>query len=218
MKKYDQIAGFNRQRIEALSDGVFSIALTLLILDIRVPVNTAIHSEHDLLLAFSTLAPKLISYFLSFMTLGIYWAAHSTQFHYITRSDRHLSWINLFFLLSVSVIPFTTAFLSEYIHFKFAVFLYWFNLISLGLMLAINWNYAVRKEFVTTDSATLQAVGRAIKRRIIEAQTLYTFGALLCIWNAYISIGTLIAIQLRYALGLSLKRYIKKQTHQPNGQ
>lgn len=142
MKKYDQIAGFNRQRIEALSDGVFAIALTLLILDIKVPVSGIIHSEKELMAKFIEMTPKLLSYFLSFTTLGIYWSAHSTQFHYILRSDRHLNWINLFFLLAVSVIPFTTAFLSEFITFKFAIFLYWLNLVLLGGMLGVNWNYA----------------------------------------------------------------------------
>jgi uncharacterized membrane protein len=136
MRKYDQIAGFNRQRIEAISDGVFAIALTLPILDIKVPVSETIHGEKDLLKAFSGLAPKLLSYFLSFMTLGIYWSAHSSQFHYISKSDRHLNWINLFFLLFVSVIPFTTAFLSEFITFKFAIIIYWLNLTLLGAMLA----------------------------------------------------------------------------------
>jgi len=137
MRKYDQIAGFNRQRIEAISDGVFAIALTLLILDIKVPVSETIHGEKDLLKAFVGLAPKLLSYFLSFMTLGIYWSAHSSQFHYISKSDRHLNWINLFFLLFVSVIPFTTAFLSEFITFKFAIFIYWLNLTLLGAMLVL---------------------------------------------------------------------------------
>jgi len=206
MRKYDQIAGLNSQRIEAISDGVFAIALTLLILDIKIPISVAIKSEKELLSAFINLTPRLISYFLSFMTLGIYWSAHSSQFHYITKSDRHLNWINLFFLLFVSIIPFTTAFLSEFITFKFAIVIYWLNLFLLGIMLALNWRYAKRNQFLSLSGSELKSVSTAIKRRIIEAQTLYTIGAAICLLNTYLSIGVLIVIQLHYALALSFRR------------
>lgn len=205
MKFYNQIAGQRTQRIEAISDGVFAIALTLLILDIRVPVSDTIHSEKTLMNAFLGLAPKILSYFLSFMTLGIYWSAHSTQFHFIEKSDRHLNWINLFFLLFVSIIPFTTAFLSEYIAFKFAIGVYWLNIFLLGLVLAINLHYADKHHFLSLDESEKRIVTKTIKKRIIEAQSLYTLGALLCIFNTYLSIIVLILIQLNYALALFSK-------------
>ena len=205
MKQYDQIAGQRVQRIEAISDGVFAIALTLLIFNIKVPVNEAINSEKDLLHAFGSLTPSLLSYFLSFMTLGIYWSAHSTQFHYISRSDRNLTWINLFFLLFVSTIPFTTAFLSQYITFKFAIGIYWLNIFLLGFLLAINWYYADRHHFISLEDDEKNTARKAIRKRIIEAQSLYTFGAILCFINTYLSIIVLILIQLNYALALSAK-------------
>ena len=72
MKSYNQIAGQKTQRIEAVSDGVFAIALTLLVFNIKVPVNIEIASEEALAGLFLKLVPQLLSYFLSFMTLGIY--------------------------------------------------------------------------------------------------------------------------------------------------
>lgn len=205
MKKYNQVAGQRIQRIEAIGDGVFAIALTLLILDIKVPVSEVIKSEGALINAFLGLTPRFISYFLSFMTLGIYWSAHSTQFHYISKSDRHLTWINLFFLLFVSLIPFTTAFLSEHITFKFAIAVYWLNIFLLGVMLAINWHYANKHDFISLEENEINMVGKAIKRRIVEAQSLYTMGALLCFINTYLSIIVLILIQLNYALAIFSK-------------
>ena len=142
MKSYNTISGFRLQRIEAISDGVFAIALTFLALDIKVPVSHLVHSEKELISTFLQLAPKLLTYFLSFITLGIYWLAQSTQFHYIDKSDRNLNWINLFFLLAVTILPFSTAFLSEYITFKFAIIIYWFNISLLGQFLGVNWWYA----------------------------------------------------------------------------
>jgi uncharacterized membrane protein len=201
-KNYNQIAGLRTPRIEALSDGVFAIAMTLLTFDIKVPISDVIHSDAELLKAFTGLAPKLLTYLLGFITLGIYWAAQSTQFHYINKSDRHLNWINLFFLLFISVIPFTTAFLSTYINFKFAVFLYWLNIITLGLILAIHWSYANRKKFISLSENENVQVTKAIKGRVVESSLLYTFGALLCLITPYLSILVLISIQLNYALAL----------------
>jgi uncharacterized membrane protein len=214
MKRYNQISGQRVQRIEAISDGVFAIALTLLIFNIKVPISQAIDSEKDLMYAFGSLAPSLLSYFLSFMTLGIYWSAQSTQFHYISKSDRNSTWINLFFLLFVSTIPFTTAFLSQYITFKFAIGVYWLNIFLLGYMLAVHLYYADKHNFIELEESEKSTVRKAIKRRIIEAQSLYTFGALLCFINTYLSIIALILIQLNYALALSSKllKYLRNRT------
>jgi len=202
MSHYNQIAGQRIQRIEALSDGVFSIAITLLILDIKVPVGEAIHSEKDLIKAFTGLTPKLLSYLLSFITLGIYWAAQSTQFHFISKSDRRLNWIDLFFLLFVSLIPFTTAFLSQYITFRFAIFVYWLNIIMLGLILLLHWSYANKKNFISLSDDENSIVTKTIKRRVMESSLLYTLGAFLSLINPYLSLLVLIAIQLNYALAL----------------
>lgn len=205
-KTYNQIAGKNIGRIEAVSDGVFAIAMTLLVLDIHVPLSEAVHSEGELMRAFCTLTPRLLSYFLSFLTLGIFWTGQSAQYTYIERSDRNLNWISLFFLLAVSILPFTTAFLSEYIHFRFAIGVYWFNILMLGVLVYVHWAYADSHGFITLQGAEREAVSRAIRRRVIIAQALYAFGALLCFINTYLSIGVIIAIQLNYAFAFFEQR------------
>jgi uncharacterized membrane protein len=197
---YNQIAGQKVQRMEALSDGVFAIALTLLVLDIKVPVSEMIHSERDLFNSLCTLTPKFLAYFLSFMTLGIFWTGQSAQHRYIERGDRNLNWISLFFLLFVSILPFTTAFLSEYIHFKMAIGLYWLNIFALGLMLYIHWGYAARHGYVDLPEEERSGIDKAIRRRILISQSMYACGALLCFVNNYLSIGVIILIQLNYAL------------------
>jgi len=199
---YNQVAGKNVQRLEAISDGVFAIALTLLVLDLRVPLGKSIKSESDLFTAFCQLTPKFLSYFLSFMTLGIFWTGHAAQYTFIEKSDRHLNWINLFFLLFISILPFTTAFLSEYIEFKFAVGVYWLNIFALGLLILLHWNYAERHHYLSIEGAEKENVSAAIRRRVIIAQTLYAAGALLCFVNTYLSIVAIVLIQLNYALAL----------------
>jgi uncharacterized membrane protein len=205
MRLYDQISGQNIRRIEALSDGVFAIALTLLVLDIRVPIREHVVFEKDLVFEFSKLAPKLLAYFLSFMTLGIFWTAHSSQFHFINKSDRNFTWINLAFLLFVTITPFTTAFLSEYITFKFAVAIYWLNLFLLGIMLLGILNYAYKHNYFKSDIIEKKEIKKAMTRRGILAQSLYAFGALLCFISTYLSIAVLVLIQLYFVLGLFSK-------------
>ncbi|MBP7184354.1 MAG: DUF1211 domain-containing protein [Saprospiraceae bacterium] len=211
MNKYNLISGFRVQRIEAISDGVFAIALTFLALDIKVPVTEMIYSESELFQTFLSLSPKLLTYFLSFITMGIYWLAQSTQFHYINKSDRNLNWINLFFLLAVSIMPFTTAFLSAYITFKFSVLIYWINISLLGQLLGLNWYYAKKHNFLSIEGDLQSEVTNSIKKRIIESQILYTFAALLSFFNTYLSLAMLILIQLNYALAPFSKEKSKLQ-------
>jgi uncharacterized membrane protein len=144
---------------------------------------------------------------MSFMTLGIFWMGHSTQFRYIERSNRNLSWITLFFLMVVSLLPFTTAFLSEHIHYRFSVVMYWFNILLFGLALLLHWNYACRNNFVQISTHERKEITDAMNRRIIVAQILYAFGAALCFFNTYVSIGFIIVVQLNYALSLVTRRF-----------
>ncbi len=194
---YNNIAGRDTGRLIAISDAVFGVAMTLLVLEIKVPEVKG--KDKELMMAFLGLLPKFMVYFLSFMTAGIFWMGQSAQFDHIRKSDRNLSWITLLFLLFVAVLPFTTAFLGDYLDHKFALGLYWFNIFLLGLILYINWSYAERKGLVSDAD---KQIGTAIKRRIVTAQTLYLLGALLGLINPYWGIGVIIIIQLNYAFAV----------------
>lgn len=195
-KTYNHLAGQKISRIEALTDGIFAVAMTLLVLDIKVP-GGKFDSETDLIKTFTPLLPKFLSYLLGFMTLGIFWVGHSTQFKFIKNTDRHLTWISIFFWMFAAIIPFSTAFLSEHIHFKFAVGLYWLNIFLLGMILLIHWVYTSRKNLL--DESVDETVFKAVQKRIIIAQTLYAIAALVCFINPILSVAIIILIQLNYA-------------------
>jgi uncharacterized membrane protein len=103
-----------RNRIEALTDGVFAVAMTLPVLDIKVPELRQPTGTADLPLKLLGLGPKLLSYSVSFTILGVYWVGHHIQLSFIRRADRPLLWINILFLLWVALVPFSTALLGEY--------------------------------------------------------------------------------------------------------
>jgi uncharacterized membrane protein len=195
---YTQIAGQSLERLAALSDGIFAVAMTLLVLDLHVPVSDAIQSEQALWDAVIKLLPSLLTYFMSFLTLGIFWLGQQTQLNHFTRSDRNLAWIHLTFLLAVSLMPFSTALLAAFITYRLALIVYWLNLLFLGVMLFRSWRYAQRAGLMKAE--TTPEIRAASERRIVIYQALYAFGALLCIINTYVSIGFIVLLQLNSAI------------------
>ena len=111
---YNAISGQNVERLAALSDGIFAVAMTLLVLDLRVPATELVHSEHDLWHALASLSPQIIMYMMSFMTLGIFWVGQQTQLNHLARSNRSLAWVHIVFLFAVTIMPFSTRLLAEF--------------------------------------------------------------------------------------------------------
>lgn len=202
MSIYNSLAGKRVNRIEGLSDGVFSIAMTFLVFNLKDPVAGLVKTDLELWKEFGTVLPSMLSFFLSFMTLGIFWTGHSTQFQFIDKSDRNLNWISLFFLMFVALLPFTTSILAGHMDNKLSIAIYWFNILCLGAFLYLHWFYARKKNLCSVGEIDLHKVDHGIKRRIIIAQCLYAVGALLCFVNVYLSISTIILVQLNYAFGI----------------
>jgi uncharacterized membrane protein len=195
---YNRIAGQSVERLAALSDGVFAVAMTLLVLDLRAPATEAIHSEQDLWRALATLSPRLIMYAMTFMTLGIFWVGQQTQLNHLARSDRSLTWIHILFLFAVSMTPFSTTLLAGFTAYRTALLAWWGNILLLGAALYFSWVCAVGSGLLKHDVGP--EISTAIKRRILIAQGLYAFGAALCVVNTYWSIGFIVAVQLYYAV------------------
>jgi uncharacterized membrane protein len=195
---YNRVAGQNVERLAALSDGIFAVAMTLLVLDLRVPGHEGVHSERDLWRVLLPLAPRLVIFLMSVMTLGIFWVGQQTQLNYFTRADRNLSWIHISFLCAVSLTPFSTSLLAEYIHYRTALLIYWSNIVLLGLTLYWSWSYAVRARLLADDIPA--EIHSAVVRRIVIAQTLYAIGASLCFINTYWSIAGIVLVQVNYAI------------------
>jgi uncharacterized membrane protein len=178
---YNRIANQSLDRLSALSDGVFAFAMTLLVLDLRVPALEAIHSEHDLRRALLALWPRLLMYMMTFLTLGIFWNGQQTQLNYFSRGSRGLAWIHIAFLFGVTLTPFSTQLLAQYLAYRTALLVYWLNILLCGVLLYVSWHCAAHEGLVREDVPP--EVRQAIRRRVVIAQALYAFGALLCVVN-----------------------------------
>ena len=203
---YHRFAGSSLDRLAALSDGVFAVAMTLLVLDLKAPSvpMRAQHpiwsgggggSEHVLLHDLAHhVAPRLLPYAMSFLTLGIFWVGQQTQLSSLTRSTRALTWIHLTFLLAVTLMPFSTGLLAQDTTYRLSMAVYWLNLFALGAVLFISLEYADQAGLMSDD--TTDDMRAAMKRRIIVYQCLYALAALTCLINTYLAIGLLVALQL----------------------
>ena len=205
---YHRFAGSSLERLAALSDGVFAVAMTLLVLDLKPPAvpkrtQSAVWSGgggsehallHDLL---HNVAPRLLPYAMSFLTLGIFWVGQQTQLNSFTRSTRAMTWIQLTFLLAVTVMPFSTGLLAQDTTYRLSMAVYWLNLLALGVLLLASLEYAEYADraglFTTQTTDDMRA---ALKRRIVVYQALYALATLTCLLNTYLAIGLLVALQL----------------------
>jgi uncharacterized membrane protein len=203
---YPRIAGQSLERLSALSDGIFAVAMTLLVLDLRVPVSEAVHHARPLWTpgtlaaedvawhSLVELAPRLLTYVMSFLTLGIFWVGQQTQLNHLTRTDRRLTWVHLVFLAAVTLMPFSTGFLAELITYRVPFVVYWLNLLLLGAMLFVSLRHATRAGLVKPEMTA--EVGAVLERRIVVYQVLYTLAMLLCVVNTYASIAALVLLQV----------------------
>jgi uncharacterized membrane protein len=141
------------QRLEAFSDGVFAIAVTLLVLDLVAPPA----STGDLLAAFLNQWPAYLAYLVSFSTIGALWLEHSLITEYLEQADPVFVRLNLLLLLIVSFLPFPTRLLAEFLSAeeaeKVAVTIYGLTLLAALLQLSLLWRYAVREHLVRVDVA-----------------------------------------------------------------
>jgi len=202
---YNEIAGKNLERLTALSDGVFAVAMTLLVLDLRAPAAELIHSETDLWTALGNIAPRLLTYAMSFLTLGIFWVGQQVQLNMLTRSNRDYTWLQLGFLLTITLVPFTTALLAEFLTYRAALIVYWFNILIIGVAIYASWKYAQSAGLVKPEIP--REIQIALDRRVIIAQSLYAVGAALCFFSTWWSIGFIVTVQLIYAIGPKVRPF-----------
>lgn len=204
---YNRFSGRSLERVTALSDGVFAVAMTLLVLDVRVPVSAAVRplSGTGLAEALLRLGPSFAAYLLSFTMLGTFWLAQHTLLGVLDGCDRTLTWINLGFLFVVSLLPFSAALLAHNVRLPLAVGVYWLNILLLGLGLEWASRYG-RETLVSGEAKQTRSRLTTFRRRILIAQALYAAAALICLRSTTASLIALIVVQLYFIVSPRLSR------------
>ena len=199
---------FQLERMILFSDAVFAIAITLLAIELRVPVLLHV-SEHELLESLNEMIPKFIGFFISFLIIGQYWTTHHRLFGFVVNYSLRLMWLNLFFLMAVVLMPFTTAFYSEYIsHFlKTPEVLYISNICFLGFMNYVMWRYVSNPKHALSEGLA-KPVARYYSMRAITVPIIFLLMALVYLIFPHIAIWMPGIIPLAIML---LSRYYKKR-------
>jgi len=198
-RRFNEFAGTNLDRISGISDGIFAVSMTLLVLGLSVPALSSAGTEGELWHALLRLAPNVLVYTMSFITLGIFWVGQGTQLNLLARSNRHYSWLQLAFLLSVTLVPFSTALLARYPTLRVALVEYWLNIVLLGLTLLVGLQYGLRARLF--KEAEMPEVAPLMRGRIVIAQSLYALATATCIvFPTWVSITLIFLVQLNYVI------------------
>jgi len=134
---------FSTSRIAALSDGIFAIAMTLLVLNISIP-DSELVKQIGLLEALNGQIQEFISYFLSFFLLGIFWIIQHKQMNVIEQTDSTYIWLNILLLLFICLIPFSSSLQSDFINNPISSAIFNGNMLIIGICFLINWMYATK--------------------------------------------------------------------------
>jgi uncharacterized membrane protein len=149
-------------RIEALADGIFAIAMTLMVLNLALPeAGKGLPELHTLLIG---QLDKFLCYAVSFVVLAVLWIRHHEQSHYIKRTDgRHL-WINIVFLMFVGLVPFSTSLVGDFPNEPVAEVFFGLNIFVLGALLLCNWAYATNRHRLVDPSLDPRRVSLGKRR------------------------------------------------------
>jgi uncharacterized membrane protein len=157
--------GLEKSRLEALADGIFAVALTLLVLDIRLPEDVVYATNDALWRRLASLERHFVIYVISFVVIGMYWINHHIQFHFVTRTNRILIWINLMYLLLVSFLPFATDLIGDHKDLVLPCEIYGATLVLLSFVNYAHVGYLSRHPQFTSPGFTPEVIA-CIRRRI----------------------------------------------------
>lgn len=215
---------FQIERMILFSDAVFAIAITLMALEIKVPFIENGVTDNALLDALGHLVFKFAGFLISFFIIGLYWTVHHRMFSYVENYNNRLLWLNLLFLLSIILMPFSSGMYGEYSH-KIELIVpytvYVFNICFTGYLNYRLWKYIGNpKNKIASHALTKNVLSISIKRSLVPPvifflSLLVTFFEPVTIWAAVIARYSPIFIPV--VMRMIQKKHDKKTTEQVPG-
>ncbi|HKV91600.1 MAG TPA: TMEM175 family protein, partial [Candidatus Angelobacter sp.] len=141
----------SKGRMEALTDGIFAIAMTLLVLELKAPDLPKSTGAWELLNKIGDEAPAFFSFLVSFLYCGLLWVLHHLAMHFVRHFQVLLVWLNLLFLMSISLMPFSCGLLGHFLHNRAAQEIYFGNMFVAAALLAVQWLVAKKKGLINED-------------------------------------------------------------------
>jgi uncharacterized membrane protein len=174
----DEAAALGLERLVFFSDAVYAIAITLLVIDLRLPAGSGELSNNELAAALWAMWPQLFSYVLSFLVIGSLWGSHHRKFRFIKGYDGRLVWINLLLLMVIAFVPFPTSVLAESGN-ATATILYAGTIVAASLLSALLWWHSVThdlaKEGISARNRRLGFLSPLITAAVFGVSILIAF-------------------------------------------
>jgi uncharacterized membrane protein len=139
----------SKNRLEALIDGIFAFAMTLLVLSLAVPVIPSAQAAEKLPDILIGMGPAFLSFIIAFFVLARFWMAHHRYFLLLKTIDKNLLWLNLIALMGIVFVPFSTDLSGDYSGVPVAVELFHINLLFIGVLFAVQWHYISKRPALT---------------------------------------------------------------------
>ena len=201
---------FQLERMILFSDAVFAIAITLLVIELRVPLLDVHHvTEASFWEAFSALLPKIIGFIVSFFMIGLYWTVHHRTCGFLVDYDSKLLWLNLIFLFSIVLVPFSTAVYSEYslpeyIHLVSPFAIYVFNICFISFMNVWMVSYITNPKNKLAENLPSVIDIRNNKARSIAVAGVFLISLIVSFWQA--GVGRMFLLLIPFAIKLAIKK------------
>jgi len=154
-------------RIENMTDSIYSIAMTLMVLSINVPILRAGASDWQIIRSLDSLGKDFLDFVLSFAIISIFWVTHHRQFHYIKKANGKLLWINLSIMLFIALIPFTTTLFIDCEKSQIAALILETNILITGLLFYLNWIYASHNHKLIAVNVNEQTISLFKKKAML---------------------------------------------------
>jgi uncharacterized membrane protein len=206
MKTEHETLPMTSLRLEALGDGIFSIAMTILAIELTVPVVKG-NEWKDFGEGLHYITHDLLCYAISFLVLGIMWFGHRMMFEYIGRSNRYFIFLGILFYLMVCLVPFTTRILATYTLQWFAILMYGANLSLCNLALYAQWQYGRHRKTLVHNHIPEEVVKEA-RFLFLISPVVYTISIIVSFFIPWVSIGIFIITPLLYLLPNKLDKYL----------
>jgi len=193
-------------RLEALGDGIFSIAMTIMVIELALP---AIHGNkwNDVLEGFKEIAPDFLCYMISFVVLGIMWYGHRMMFEYIGRTNRYFIFLGVLFYMVVCLVPFSTKFLAHDVLKWYSIMVYGLNLSLCNITLYAQWHYGFKRATLM-ERELPEEVRKEAKVLFLISPAVYTVAIIISFFIAQISIGIFILTPILYLIPNKLDKYL----------
>lgn len=206
LAKEAEFEGHSTDRLLAFSDGVFSIAITLLVLELKVPpIRAGETSVSEVFRALADEWPVLVAYLLGFSTIGIMWSNHTTIFRYIRRTDHKLVALNSLLLLFVSLGPFTTNLLATYLplgdpYRQAGMIIYAAVILLIALTFNRLWHHVLRPPRTLVDHDVSEAMFDAVTSRYRFGPHMYAVALILAFFNSTASLVVVLGLAVLFAM------------------